>query len=132
VFNNLLFYRVVIGAQYVPMLQNMPSRPITEQREKAIIVALNRDSHASRVAHDLGESYVTVWRVAEREGIDLTAGRAAKGYKRLPPERRAKVEDAAREHPEATQKQLARQAEVSLSTVRRVLRARREALAPAG
>jgi hypothetical protein len=77
-------------------------------------------------------SYATVWRVAARAGIELTAGREAKGYKRLPPEQWAKVEDAVRKHPGATQLELARQCGVSRSTVGRVVRARRAAPALAG
>ena len=79
----------------------MPTLSITTKKEEAILAALSRDAHASRVARALGDvSYATVWRVAARAGIDLTAGRAAKGYKRLPAERRAKVEDAVRAIPE--------------------------------
>jgi hypothetical protein len=36
-----------------------------------------------------------VWRRAEAAGIELTAGREAKGYKRLSPERRAKIDESA-------------------------------------
>jgi hypothetical protein len=54
-------------------------------------------------AQGLAWSYSTVWRVADRAGIELTAGREAKGYKRLPPERRAKVIEARRANPDAPQ-----------------------------
>ena len=37
----------------------------------------------------LGVSFSTVWRRAEQAGIELTAGREAKGYKRLSPEQSA-------------------------------------------
>jgi hypothetical protein len=60
-----------------------------------------------------------VWRVADRNNIELTAGREAKGYKRLAPELWAKV--AA--NPKATQGQIARNAGVSRATVCRVARA---------
>jgi hypothetical protein len=51
--------------------------PLTPQKERKIIAALTEDSHASRVARALGDvSYATVWRLAERAGIELTAGRA--------------------------------------------------------
>jgi hypothetical protein len=63
-----------------------------------------------------------VWRVADRNAIELTAGREAKGYKRFPPEVWAKVEAAVRSDPEATQLELARQCGVSRSTVGRVVR----------
>lgn len=111
----------------------MPNRPIPEQRKKEIIAALNRDSHASRVTRALGDvSYATVWRVAEQAGIDLTAGRAARGNKPGQAERHAKIKDAVRAYPKATQKELARQADVSLSTIRRVVGARRRLPSPAG
>jgi hypothetical protein len=111
----------------------MPNRPITEQQKKAIIAALNRDSHASRVARALGDvSYATVWRVAEQEGIDLAAGYAARGNKPGQAERYAKIEEAARAHPGATQAQLARQTGLSRKTVRRVVGARRRAPSPTG
>jgi hypothetical protein len=111
----------------------MPRPSITSEKEEAIIAALDRDAHASRVTRALGDvSYATVWRVAARKGIDLAAGRAAKGYKRLPPEQWAKVEDAVRAHPEATQQELARETGVSRATVGRVVRACRQAPAPAG
>jgi DNA-binding MurR/RpiR family transcriptional regulator len=45
----------------------------------------------------------------------------------LPPEKRAKVEQAVAAHPDATQLELARQCGVSRSTVGRVVRAHRAA-----
>ena len=40
--------------------------PITPEKEQEIIAALEKDSHASRVARTLGDvSYTTVWRVAD-------------------------------------------------------------------
>jgi hypothetical protein len=90
---------------------------------------IGNGSHASRVARTLGDvSYATVWRIADRAGIELTAGREAKGYRRLSAERRAKIEKALQASPEATQEELARQTGESRSTVGRILRAhRREA-----
>ena len=107
---------------------------MASEKEEAIIAALDRDSHASRVARAFGDvSYATVWPVAQRKGIDLAAGREAKGYKRLPAEQWAKVEEALRAaHPAATQDELARRSGVSRSTVGRVVRSRRQAPAPAG
>jgi hypothetical protein len=41
--------------------------PITRKKEQEIIAALEKDSHASRVARTLGDvSYATVWRIADR------------------------------------------------------------------
>jgi hypothetical protein len=109
----------------------MPRVPITPEKEQEIIVALAKDSHASRVARALGNvSYATVWRVADRNEIDLKAGREAKGYKRQPPELWAKVEREVVASPHATQQELARKIGVSRSTVGRVVRGRRAAAAP--
>jgi hypothetical protein len=63
--------------------------------------------HASLVAREEGVSFSKVWRLAERECVDLAAGRAAKGCKRLPAERRAAVIEARRINPEATQAEIA-------------------------
>jgi hypothetical protein len=83
--------------------------PITPEKEEEILAALTKDPHASRVARALKDvSYATVWRVADRASIELTAGREAKGYKRLPAELWAKVEREVAANPEATQQPLAR------------------------
>jgi transcriptional regulator with XRE-family HTH domain len=76
--------------------------------------------HAKLVAREEGVSYSKVWRLAEGAGIELTAGREAKGYRRLQPERRAKVIEARRANPTATQDQIARAAGVSRPTVSRI------------
>ena len=61
--------------------------PITPEKEQEIIAALEKDSHASRVARTLGNvSYATVWRVADRNAIALKAGRETMGRPRLPAE----------------------------------------------
>jgi hypothetical protein len=107
--------------------------PLTSEKEEEILAALERDPHASRVARTLRDvSYATVWRVADRAGIELTAGRQTMGRPRLPPEVWAKVEQAVEAHPEAKQLELARQTGVSRSTVGRVVRARRAAPQLAG
>jgi len=109
--------------------------PITPEKGQEILAALTRDSHAARVARTLGDvSYATVWRAANGKNadgktIDLEAGRAAKGYKRFPPELWAKVETEVAAHPEATQEELAGKIGVSRSTVGRAVRARRGGLA---
>jgi hypothetical protein len=66
-------------------------------------------------------------------GIELTAGRAAKGYKRLPVEKYAKIIAVRAENPKATQEEVAREAGVSRPTVSRVTRghSRRAAVSPA-
>jgi DNA-binding XRE family transcriptional regulator len=52
------------------------------------------------------------------------------GYKRLSPERRAKVIEVRRANPNASQEEIARIAGVSRSTVWRIERGRRGALVP--
>jgi hypothetical protein len=111
------------------MLRN---RPITPDKEEQILAALEKDPHASRVARTLVDvSYATVWRVADRNAIALTAGRETMGRSRLAPEVWAKVEREVAAHPDATQQALARKISVSRSTVGRVVRARRAALVAA-
>src|SRR5271169_1515492 len=95
-------------------------KKITAEEEEEIIAALGKMRHASRVARQLGVSFSTVWRPAERAGIELTAGRTAKGYKRLAAEREAKVIEALRTNPKATQQELADATGVSRSTVGRI------------
>jgi transposase-like protein len=106
--------------------------PITQEKEQEIIAALEVDAHASRVARKLGVSFSTVWRRAEEVGIELTAGREAKGYKRLPAARRAEVIAVRRAMPDATQEVVARRAGVSRATVSRLTREvrRREGVSP--
>jgi DNA-binding XRE family transcriptional regulator len=73
------------------------------------------------VARVLGDvSYATVWRVARRYGVALTAGRETMGRERLSEERRAAVITARRADPDAPQREIARQAGVSRSSVRRI------------
>ena len=102
--------------------------PITRKKEQEIIAALEKDSHASRVARTLGDvSYATVWRIADRNGIALKAGRETMGRPRLPAEVWAKIAREVVANPNATQKELARKIGVSRSTVGRVMRAPRDA-----
>ena len=83
---------------------------------------MTQNPHASAVARESkgAWSYSTVWRVAERECIDLRAGRKAQGYKRLSPERLAAVLEARRAKPDAPQIEIAQQAGVSRATVSRI------------
>ena len=82
------------------------------------------------MARALGDvSYATVWRTADRYAIELEACRAAKGYKRFPPELWAEVAREVAANPGATQLELADKIGVSRSTVGRAVRARRAALA---
>ena len=102
--------------------------PITPEKEQEIIAALEKDSHASRVARTLGDvSYAAVWRVADRNAIALKPGRETMGRPRLPAEVWAKIARELAANPNATQKELARKIGVSRSTVGRVMRAPRDA-----
>ena len=99
--------------------------PIAPEKEARIVARLLVKPHASLVAREEGVSYSKVWRLAERECIDLAAGRAAKGYKRLPAERRAAIIAARRARPTATQAEIARVTGVSRPTVTRIEGGRR-------
>ena len=69
-----------------------PNISITPEKKDEILAALERDPHASRVARTLGDvSYATVWRIADRNGIALKAGRETMGRPRLPAEVWAKI-----------------------------------------
>ena len=90
------------------------------EKEQEIIAALEKDPHASRVARALGDvSYATAWRIADRNAIALVAGREIMG-RRLPPDRRAARIEARRANPDAPQNEIAQQAGVSRSSVRRI------------
>jgi Homeodomain-like domain len=106
---------------------------VTEEVEAAIKAELERTPHASLVARESrgAWSYATVWRVAARAGIELTAGRRTMG-RPLSPEKRAEVAQAVAVHPDAPQQELARQCGVSRSTVGRAVRARRATKVLAG
>jgi DNA-binding LacI/PurR family transcriptional regulator len=99
--------------------------PITSAKEEEILAALQVTSHASRVAAAVGVSFSTVWRRAEQNGIALTDGRKAKGYKRLSSQKREKIMEIRRAKPAATQLEVAHEAGVSRATVSRVTRGHR-------
>ena len=93
---------------------------LTADIKEEILAAVTATPHASLVARENGWSFVTVWRIAVRAGVELTVGREAKGYWRLAPDRRAKVIAARQANPQATQAEIAGISGVSLSTVRRI------------
>jgi hypothetical protein len=66
-----------------------------------------------------------LWRVADRAGIPLTAGRETMGRDRLSAERRAAVIEAYRANPQATQAEIARATGVSRASVSRIEGGRR-------
>lgn len=97
---------------------------ITDEEEAAITAALKAKPHASAVARDSGGawSYATVWRVARRAGIELTAGREAKGYKRLADDEEAAIRIALEAKPHASAVARESGGAWSYSTVWRVAR----------
>jgi DNA-binding XRE family transcriptional regulator len=97
--------------------------PISEDEEATIKAALTAKPHALLVARESrgAWSYATVWRVADRAGIPLTAGRETMG-RRLSAEQRAVVIEARRNSPNGTQEEIARAAGVSRVTVSRIER----------
>ena len=97
-------------------------RPVSDIEEAKIKTALMATPHASLVARESqGKwSYATVWRVADRAGIELTAGRETMGRHRLSAEQKAVVIEARHANPDASQKDIAQQAGVSRSSVWRV------------
>jgi len=106
---------------------SQPRNLVTGEIQRRILAALTKKSNASAVAREIGWSYSTVWRVAARNGIELKDGFEARGYWRLAPERRSRVETVAEANPGATQEEVAREAGVSRSTARRIMVARRNA-----
>jgi hypothetical protein len=103
--------------------------PTSPDKEARIVARLVVERHASRVARAEGVSFAKVWRLADRECIELTAGKEAKGYWRLSPERRAAVIEARRGNPDGTQHEIARAAGVSRATVSRIERGDRRGAA---
>jgi CRP-like cAMP-binding protein len=100
--------------------------PITKDDEAAIKAALTRNPHATAGAERArGHGASTVWRVAFRAGIELTAGRKTMGRHRLSAEQRAAVIEAARTKPEPTQAEIARTVGISRPSVSRIIPRRR-------
>ena len=63
--------------------RRMPSGiKISAEKEARIIARLLVERHASLVAREEGVSFAKVWRLADRECIELTGGRDAKGLPR--------------------------------------------------
>jgi hypothetical protein len=87
--------------------------PTSPEKEARIVARLLVERYASLVARDEGVSFAKVWRLAERECIEVTAGKEARGYWRLSPERRAAVIEARRDNSDGTQHEIARTAGVS-------------------
>jgi hypothetical protein len=71
----------------------MPGKRLTEEKRRQVIAALTVNSNATAVAREVGGvSGVGVWKIAEKAGIELTAGIAARGCNnRVPPDKRAEI-----------------------------------------
>jgi hypothetical protein len=79
------------------------AKMLPPKKRAKIIAALKDNSNASAVARQVGGvCYETVRRIAKQTGIWLAAGRAAKGGKRLPPEKRAKIIAALKDNSNAS------------------------------
>src|SRR5437763_3040779 len=96
------------------------AKRLSPKQRAAVIAGLKANPHARQVARCIrGVTYAIVWRIAKAEGIDLSAGRAARGSRWLSEERRAEIIAALRLNPNASQ--VARQVGgVSEQTVRTI------------
>jgi hypothetical protein len=101
--------------------------PITAEEEASIKSALSAKPNASLIARESkgAWSYSTVWRVVDRAGIALTAGRETMGRPRISEALRAAVIEAVRANPKATQKQVGQKLGLSRASVSRIEGGRR-------
>jgi hypothetical protein len=90
--------------QSQPGYAAMPGKKLNEETRQKIIAALNVNSNATAVAREIGGvSAAGVWKIAKKAGIELTAGRAARGCNnRVPPDKRAEIVAALNVNPNAT------------------------------
>jgi hypothetical protein len=104
---------------------------IAKENHAQIIAALKDNPNAKQVAREVGgASYRTVVRLAKGAGIELTAGKAARGHDRPSPDR-AKIIAALKDNPNTLQ--VARQVGgVSHQTVGKIAKAAGIELAAAG
>jgi hypothetical protein len=76
---------------------------ISQGKRRQIIAALKDNPHATQVAREVGGmNYRTVVRLAEGAGIDLTAGKAARGHPRVSREKHAQIIAALKANPNAS------------------------------
>src|SRR5262252_8654070 len=102
---------------------------ISQEKRRQIIAALKDNPNATQIAREVGGvNYSTVVRLAEGAGIDLTAGKAARGHPRVSPEKHAQIIAALKDNPNA--KQVARNG-VSHTKVGKIAKAAGIALAGA-
>ena len=104
---------------------------ISEEKRRQIIAALKDNPNATQIAREVGGvNYGMVLRLAEGAGIDLTAGKAARGHPRVSPEKHAQIIAALKDNPNA--KQVARKiGGVSHTKVGKIAKAAGIALAAA-
>ena len=104
---------------------------ISEEKRRQIIAALKDNPNATQIAREVGGvNYGMVLRLAEGAGIDLTAGKAARGHPRVSPEKHAQIIGALKANPNA--KQVARKiGGVSHTKVGKIAKAAGIALAAA-
>ena len=77
---------------------------ISEEKRRQIIAALKDSPNATQVAREIGGvNYRTVVRLAEGAGIELTAGKAARGRRGISPEKHAQIIGELEDNPNATQ-----------------------------
>ena len=97
-------------------------RRLSDINERKIKAALKVKPHASLVARESNGawSYSTVWRVALRAGIELTAGRETMGRKRISAEQRIAVIEARQANPDAAQREIGEMVGLSRSSVSRI------------
>ena len=77
---------------------------ISDEKRRQIIAALKDNPNATQIARKVGGvNYRTVVRLAERAGIELTAGKAARGHPRVSSEKQAQIIAALKDNPNATQ-----------------------------
>lgn len=77
---------------------------ISEEKRRQIVAALKDNPNATQVAREVGcVNYRTVVRLAEGAGIELSAGKAARGHPQVSPEKHAQIIAALKDNPNATQ-----------------------------
>ena len=77
---------------------------ISQEKRRQIIAALKDNPNATQIAREVGGvNYRTVVRLAQGAGIELTAGKAARGRRGISPEKHAQIIDALKDNPNAKQ-----------------------------
>jgi transposase-like protein len=81
----------------------MRRQRVSQEKRRQIIAALKDNSNATQVAREVGGvNYRTVVRLAEKAGIELTAGKAARGRRGISPELYAQIIGELADNPNAT------------------------------